>query len=111
MKITLNPIREVLITNLVKLDIETITKERSIVERPLMWCDGYLINCFEDEGEFITENKAKGILYLDSVLYSECKEKITESKVDGIVVSVLDYSTHPLFKEIVKAIPKLEAEN
>lgn len=110
MKITLNPIKEVFINYLVKLDIGNITKERGIVERALTWSNGYLITLYEDDKDFVIEKKYKnGILYVETVLYAKCS-KITESKVDGIIVSVLDYSNHLLFKEIAKAIPKLEAE-
>ena len=59
MKITLNPIKEVFINYLVKMDIETITKDRAIAEQSLKWCNGYLITVYEDDQECIVEKKSR----------------------------------------------------
>lgn len=112
MKISLNPCKEIFISDLVKFSINEITKERSIREEALLWCDGYLIAYFAyDSSEFTIKNRAKGILYIEAIFYAECKEKISQTKWNGYTIEVVDFSTHPLFKEIVKAIPKMEAEN
>ena len=111
MKITLNPIKEVLITNFVKSTIEDMIKNRAINEVVLSWCDGYLYFSYDEDDEFVIKEKYKGILYLEYFVYAECKEKITQSKWNGYNVEVLDTSTVTLFNEIVKAIPKLEDNN
>ena len=111
MKITLNPIKEVLVTNFVKSTIEDMTKNRAINEVVLSWCDGYLYFSYDEDDKFVIKEKYKGILYLEYFVYAECKEKITQSKWNGYNVEVLDTSTVTLFNEIVKAIPKLEDNN
>ncbi len=104
MEVSLNPITEIKVTNLVKMDLPTLTKHQAIGDSHIFWIDGICFFPIGYESEELTLAESKGVLYLDSVLYAECKERIEYSKIREFNIYVLDMTGHVTFEGLIKWI-------
>ena len=103
LKVILNPITEIKITDLFRTTIEIITKNRAINSQPLLWVDGILFYVIDYDHKELTLSASRGIYYLDTVCYTE-SPFIEESKFNGYAVDVLDCTGHKTFEGLAKAI-------
>ena len=103
MKVTLNPITEVKITDLVHTTIENLTKNRALNQSPLLWVDGLLFFVVEYDHKDLVLEATKGTLYLDTVMYCE-SPYVEESKFCGYATDVLDVTGIKTLEGLVKAI-------
>jgi len=108
LKVIPNPIKECYINQIVKSDIQNMTKVRTISESYLAWCNGLLFFYEEFDSEDITKEKTKGIWYLQSFVYTECKEKIQQSKWNGYSLEVVDLTGYPMYEDLTKSILEIE---
>ena len=77
----------------------------AITESPqLFWIKGILFTMSEFSNEQLTIELTKGIFYIDTFNYSECKEKPDQLNWNGFKVDVLDLSGHPTFTHIIDFI-------
>ncbi len=104
MKITINPITEIKVCNLVKMDLPTLTKHQAIGDSNIFWIDGICFFPIGYESEELTLEESKGVLFLDSVLYAECKERIEYSKIREFNIYVLDMTGHDTFEGLIEWI-------
>ena len=104
MKVTLNPITEIKVSNLVKMDLSTLTKHQAIGDSHIFWIDGMCFFVIPFESEELTLQESKGVLSLDTVLYAECKERIEYSKIREFNIYVLDMTGHTTFEGLTKWI-------
>lgn len=103
MKLTLNPITEIKITDLVKTTIENLTKNSAINSQPLLWVDGVLFFVLEYDNEELRLEASKGTLYLDTVMYAE-SPKIEHSKINGWNVDVLNVTGVKTFEGLIECM-------
>lgn len=103
MKVILNPIKEIYITNIVKSDIHRLTKQQAIRDKPLAWCSGILFSVDEIENDELVKKQSEGILYLESFAYTE-SEKIEVSKWNGYSIEVIDVTGHDTTEKLIKCI-------
>ncbi len=87
-----------------KSDIQNMTKVRIITESYLAWCNGLLFYYEDFDSEDITKKQIEGIWYLQSFVYTECKEKIQQSKWNGYSLAVIDLTGYPMYEELTKSI-------
>ncbi len=104
MKVSLNPITEIKVTNLVKMDLQTLTKHQAIGDSHIFWIHGRCFFVIPFVSEELTIAVYIGILHIDTVLYAECKERIEYSKIREFNIYVLDMTGHATFEGLVKGI-------
>ena len=104
MKVILNPIKECYINQIVKSDIQNMTKIRTISESYLSWCNGLLFYLEEFDSKDIIKKQIEGIWYIESFVYAECKEKIQQSKWNGYSLEVIDLTGFSIYEDLTKAI-------
>ncbi len=103
MKVILNPITIIKITDLVHSTVEKMTKNCGISSSPLYWVDGILFYTIEYDHKDLILESSKGTLYIDSVFYAE-SPFIEESKFCGFATDVIDVSGYATFEGLVKGI-------
>jgi hypothetical protein len=103
MKVSLNPTIEIKITDLIHTTIYNITKNRAVASEPLFWIDDVLFYTTSFENEELTQSASQGILYFDSVKYTE-SPKIECSKINGWNVDVLDMTGNQTLHGMIQAI-------
>ena len=108
MKVLSNPIKECHINQIVKSDIQNMTKVRTISESYLAWCNGLLFYLEKFDSEDIVKKQTEGIWYLQSFVYTECKEKIQQSKWNGYSLEVVDLTGYPMYEDLTKSILEIE---
>lgn len=111
MKVIQNPINECYISQIVKIDIERITKIQAINELPLHWCNGVLFFIVEYNVDEITSLQKSGKLYLKSFVYAICKDKVEISKWNGYSIDVLNNSDFPIYEELTKHVLEMNIKN
>jgi len=104
LKVILNPIKECYINQIVKSDIQNMTKVRTISGSYLAWCNGLLFYYEEFDSEYINKKQTEGIWYLQSFVYTECKEKIQQSKWNGYSLEVIDLTGYLMYEDLTKSI-------
>lgn len=104
MKVILNPIKEIYINQIVKSDIQRLTKIQAVRDRSLSWCNGYLFLADGIENSNLVKKQSEGILYLDSFVYAECKERIEVSKWNGYSIEVIDFTGHDTTEKLIECI-------
>ena len=104
MKVTLNPITEIKVSNVVKMDLPTLTKHQAVGDSSLFWINGICFFPIPFENEELTLGETKGILYLDSILYANCPDKIEYSKIGEFNIYVLDMTGHDTFEGLIEWI-------
>jgi len=104
MKVISNPIKECHINQIVKSDIQNMTKIRTISESYLSWCNGLLFYLEEFDSRDIIQKQIEGIWYLQSFVYTECKEKIQQSKWNGYSLEVIDLTGYSMYEDLTKFI-------
>ncbi len=104
MNVSLNPTTEIKVTNLVKMDLPTLTKHQAIGDSHIFWIDGICFFVIPYENEELTLEESKGILYIDTVLYAECPDRIEYSKIHEFNIYVLDMTGHVTFEGLIKWI-------
>ncbi len=104
MKVSLNPTTEIKVTNLVKMDLPTLTKHQAIGDSNIFWINGICFFVIPYESEELTLAESKGVLSLDTVLYAECKERIEYSKIREFNIYVLDMTGHATFEGLIEWI-------
>lgn len=111
LKVTLKPLKEIIINQIVKVDVERLTKFQVISEDSLCWCNRLLffIRGFDDE--YFSKKQSNGIWHIDSFVYSKCEEKPDFLKCNGFQVEILDFTNFSVIEELTKSISKLEFEN
>ncbi len=105
MKVSLNTIKEVVVFHTHKTTVETITQlELVSSENPsLYWNDGILFNILvPSQGESFIK-QTDGIFYIDTLTYT-ISEKIDQTKVNGMIVSVIDMTGHSIFDILTKSL-------
>ena len=108
MNVTITPIKQVFINELIELDVQRITKLQAINESPLFWINGYLFYSVEFTSPKLAEKEAiDGVLHLDSFLYAK-SPKIDESKYNGnnVSVQVVDMTGHSTYEGITESLKK-----
>ena len=103
MKIIPNPIKECYINQIVKSNIQDMTKLQTVREQPLIWCNGLLLFVEDYDSKDIIKKQTEGILYLQSFVYTKSK-KIIESKWNGMSIEVLDLTGYSIYEDLTKAI-------
>ncbi len=103
MKVSLNPITIIKITDLVHSTVEKITRTRAIDSMPLLWVDGILFYTIDYDHKDLILEATKGTYYLDTVCYAE-SPLIESSKFNGWNVDVVDVTGFTTFEGLVKAI-------
>lgn len=106
MKVILNPIKEIYITNIIKSDIHRLTKQQAIRDKPLAWCNGVIFSIDEIENDELVKKQSEGILYLESFVYAECKSFIEVSKWNGYSIEVIDFTGHDTTEKLIECIIK-----
>ena len=110
MKVTINTINEISISHLLKTDINNLTKIEATTESPkLYWCKGILFSIWEFSSEEIIVKQIGGIWYIDSFIYSECKQKISQSKYNGFTVEVIDFTGHSTFEKLIDSLSEVKS--
>ena len=105
MKVTSNIIKEIHISHLFKTSIENLAHMEAVTEFPrLFWIKGILFNMVGFDSEKLVIELTKGIFYLDTFNYSECKEKPEQTKWNGFKVDVFDLSGHPTYEKLIDSI-------
>jgi len=105
LKVVSNIIKEIHISHLFKTEINNLTHMEAISERPqLFWINGIIFITTKFASEKLTIELTKGIFYLDTFNYSECKEKPDQLKWNGFKVDVFDLSGHPTYTPIIQFI-------
>lgn len=107
MKVIFNPIKECYINQIVKSDVENITKLQAIKEQPLIWCNDFLFFIEDYESKEIIAKQTEGILHLQSLVYTKSK-KIKESKWNGMSIEVLDFTGYSIYEDLTKFILEFE---
>ena len=108
MKVIPNPIKECYINQIVKSDIQNITKVMTIEEKHLGWCNGLLFYLEEFESKDIVKKQIEGKWYLQSFVYTKCKQKIQQSKWNGYSLEVIDLTGYSMYEELTKSILEIE---
>jgi len=108
LKVILNPIKECYINQIVKSDIQNMTKTMTIKEYHLSWCNGLLFYLEEFDSRDIIKKQIEGIWYIESFVYAECKEKIQQSKWNGYSLEVIDLTGYPMYEDLTKSILEIE---
>ena len=103
MKITLNPIKEIYINQIVKSDIQRITKQQAINDKSLSWCKGYLFSIDVIQNDELIKKQSEGFLYLDTFVYAE-SEKIDVSKWNGYSIEVIDFTGFEIIESLIGSI-------
>ncbi len=103
MKVILNPINTIKITDLVHSTVDNITKNRAIDSQPLFWVDGILFYTIDYDHKDLVLEATKGTYYLDTVCYAE-SPFIESSKFNGWNVDVVDVTGFTTFEGLVKVI-------
>ena len=101
LKVSLNPITEIKVSNLVKMDLPTLTKHQAIGDSNLFWIDGICFFPIGYESEELTLSESKGVLFLDTVFYAECPERIEYSKIREFNIYVNDMTGHATFEGLI----------
>ena len=104
MKVSINPIKEIVVCNTHKTSVENITKNEAISPTPvLLWCNGILFNLTQQNSDQVFIKQTEGIEYYDTVTYA-LSDKITESKWNGYTIEVLDMTGHSAYGPITKSL-------
>lgn len=103
MKVILNPIKEIRITQIVKMDVQRITKLQAVKNEKLGWCGGFLFSFDVFQTDYLIKKQADGILYLDTLVYAE-SEKIENSKWNGYSIEVIDFSGYDTIEKLIESI-------
>ncbi len=104
MKVLLNTIKEIVIFSTHKTTVEEITKIEAIDSDPkLFWCNGILFNYARADNEETIKQLIDGIFYIDTLTYT-ISEKIDQTKVNGMIVSVIDMTGHSIFDILTKSL-------
>ncbi len=103
MKVILNPITIIKITDLIHSTVEKITRTRAIDSMPLLWVDGILFYTIDYDHKDLILEATKGTYYLDTVCYAE-SPLIESSKFNGWNVDVVDVTGFKTFEGLIKAI-------
>ena len=85
-----------------------MTKVRTISESYLAWCNGLLFYLEEFDSKDIIKKQIEGIWYLQSFVYTKCKEKIQQSKWNGYSLEVVDVTGYLMYEDLTKSILELE---
>jgi len=104
-KVSLSTIRELIVFSVHKTTVETITQlELVSSENPsLYWNNGILFNIsVPSQGESFIK-QTEGIFYIDTLTYA-VSEKIDQTKVNGMIVSVIDVTGHSIFDVLTKSL-------
>lgn len=105
MHVTLNPIKEIVITSLIRMDINTITKFQAIHQSYLSWVDGILFFTTGYESEELTLKKInEGIFHIDSVFYAGCPEYSEHFGIGSYCCDALDMTGHDVSESLVSFI-------
>ena len=87
-----------------KVDIERITKNCVINDTPLYWYNGVLFNKVPMETSKPEKEIVNGKMFLESIVFAECKTYIEESKWNGYSVSVIDCTGYLMYEEMIKLV-------
>ncbi len=113
MKITLNPIKEIIPNFVVKTTVENLTHELALSQSSLSWCNGIVL-CLDEYSDRDLQSqkegstKFDGVYNLEGIYYAECKEKTNVLKFNGWAVDVVDRTGHELFEELTKQLLERE---
>lgn len=110
MKVISNIIKEIHISHLFKTNLDTLTHMEATSEHPqLIWINGIIFTTTEFDSEKLTiELAKKGILYLDTFSYAECKEKPEQLNWNGFKVDVFDMTGHPTYEKLIDFILEIK---
>ena len=104
LKVTLNPIKEIIVFNIHNTTVENLTKNEAISPVPILhWCNGILFSVAAVSNDQIFLSQKDGIEYLDTVTYAY-SDYITESKWNGYTIEVQNMSGHSTFEVLTKSL-------
>ena len=111
MKVIHNPVKECIINQIFKIDVERITKIQALSDEFLCWANGLLFYMSVFDDEYHHKKQSNGVWHIDSFVYSECKVKPDLLKYNGFPVEIIDLTDFSVIEELTKSIPDLELKN
>jgi len=104
LKLVTDTVKEIIVLQIAKVDIERITKNCAINDTPLYWCNGVLFNKVAMEISEPEKEIINGKMFPESIVFAECKTYIEESKWNGYSVSVIDCTGYSMYEEMIKLV-------
>ena len=106
LKITVQPVEEIIIETFFKTELDILIKSQAISENPkLFWCNGIMFVVFGyDDNKIASKTIETHILHYAEFNYAICPEFIEQAKWNGYSIEVQNVTNHPEYEALTLAI-------